>query len=273
MINKINELSDTEFTELIRNSTNIKEVLFKLGYSTIGNSWGYSQIKERMLILNLTPYDFKGKSVLSTPQSKSIKTEDLFKGKYPRSVIRRRIIKEKLLPYKCAICGIDSWNGKVLSLELDHINGINSDNRLENLRFLCPNCYSQTSTYGSKNSMLQQSDFNITKEIEDNVLNGYSKYKSIVKAAKWLGYKRELVRQVINNNGLNKLNLRFVIRYDLNHKEVKRYGSIAEMCRTLIESGEVNTKSIKVCRTSFLRNYREDNNKVWLNSYWKILDA
>ena len=237
MINKIKEISDKEFIELIKNSTNIKEVLFKLGYTTVGNSWGYSQIKERMLILNLTPYDFKGKSELAKSQNKKVKTEDLFNNKkHPRVVIRRRIIKE-------------------------------------NLRFLCPNCHSQTSTYGSKNSMIQQSDFNITKEIEDIILNGYKKYKSIIKTAKELGYKKELVRQVINNNGLNKINLKFVIRYDLNHKEIKRYGSLSEMCKCLIEANEVRTKSIKVCRTSFLRNYKQDNNKVWLNSYWKILDA
>ena len=94
-----------------------------------------------------------------------------------------------------------------------------------------------------------------------------------IKTAKELGYKKELVRQVINNNGLNKINLKFVIRYDLNHKEIKRYGSLSEMCKCLIEANEVRTKSIKVCRTSFLRNYKQDNNKIWLNSYWKILDA
>ena len=108
MINKIKEISDKEFIELIKNSTNIKEVLFKLGYTTLGNSWGYSQITERMLILNLTPYDFKGKSELARLQNKKVKTEDLFNNKkHPRVVIRRRIIKENLIPYKCAICGIN----------------------------------------------------------------------------------------------------------------------------------------------------------------------
>lgn len=274
MINKIKEISDKEFIDLIKNSINIKEVLFKLGYTTVGNSWGYSQVKERMLVLNLTSYDFKGKSPLKTLNERKIKTEDLFTNKkHPRVVIRRRIIQDNLIPYKCAICGIDSWNGKKLSLELDHINGINNDNRLENLRFLCPNCHSQTSTYGSKNSMIQQKDFNITKEIEDIVLDGYRKYKSIVKTAKALGYKKEVVRQVINNNGLAKSNSKFVIRYNLNHEEIKRYGSLTEMCQDLINNNEVRTKSIKVCRTSFLRNYKQDNNKIWLNSYWKILDA
>ena len=43
------------------------------------------------------------------------------------------------------------WQGQDLSLQLDHINGVNNDHRVKNLRFLCPNCYSQTDTYGGKN--------------------------------------------------------------------------------------------------------------------------
>jgi hypothetical protein len=48
-------------------------------------------------------------------------------------------------------CGIKEWNGKPISYQLDHINGDNMDNRIENLRILCPNCHSQTSTYGGRN--------------------------------------------------------------------------------------------------------------------------
>ena len=65
--------------------------------------------------------------------------------------LKERLVKEKYLEYKCAECGITEWNGKPLSLHLDHINGINNDHRIENLRFLCPNCHSQTNTYAGKN--------------------------------------------------------------------------------------------------------------------------
>jgi 5-methylcytosine-specific restriction endonuclease McrA len=56
--------------------------------------------------------------------------------------LKERLIKEGLLENKCAICGnIGEWMGKALTLQLDHINGEHTDNRIENLRILCPNCH------------------------------------------------------------------------------------------------------------------------------------
>ena len=73
---------------------------------------------------------------------------------YARHRLKARIIEEQMLPYECAIdvCDIkDEWHGKEVVLILDHINGINNDNRLENLRLVCPMCESQLPTYKSRN--------------------------------------------------------------------------------------------------------------------------
>lgn len=72
-----------------------------------------------------------------------------------RMKIRKKILKENLIPYKCAWCDLESiWNNKSITLQLDHINGINNDNRLENLRFLCPNCHSQTENFAGRANKL-----------------------------------------------------------------------------------------------------------------------
>lgn len=69
-----------------------------------------------------------------------------------RSTIKQVVLKHKLIPYHCSKCKNNGvWNEEILVLELDHINGIRNDNRIENLRFLCPNCHSQTDTNKGKN--------------------------------------------------------------------------------------------------------------------------
>ncbi len=71
-------------------------------------------------------------------------------------ILKKRLLKEGLLEYKCAICGnTGEWLGQPLTLQLDHINGDHFDHRLENLRLLCPNCHSQTETFSGKNKNIE----------------------------------------------------------------------------------------------------------------------
>lgn len=79
-------------------------------------------------------------------------------SKVSRGNIKNRIIYDNMLDYKCSECNVTNiWNGKELNLHLDHINGIHNDHRLENLRFLCPNCHSQTHTYAGRNKAYKNS--------------------------------------------------------------------------------------------------------------------
>ena len=66
-------------------------------------------------------------------------------------------LKGEYTPYKCSICGQEPfWNGQTLTLILDHVNGKNHDNRLENLRWVCPNCNQQLDTTGYKQMRVEQ---------------------------------------------------------------------------------------------------------------------
>ena len=270
MTNKIYELTDEQFISIIKNSTTIAEVLFKLGYSTKGNSWGFSMVRRRMDELNLSSSDFKGKSVY-LKQKKQIEEKDILKPncKHTRAVLRRFVLRNNLIPYKCAICGRVEWQGKTLSLELDHINGINNDNRLENLRFLCPNCHSQTTTYGSRNQQINESKYDITEDLRTLVETKYDEVKSIKLVSTLLGIRRSVVTKIVNESGQKHSNQKFVIRYDKDHNEIKRYGSLVECAKDLIKNNEVVTKRVKTCTRTIVYN----KDKYWLNSYWTILDG
>ena len=79
---------------------------------------------------------------------------DILEGKYPHyssHKLRLRLIKSGLKQDVCEECGQSNvYNGKPLSMQLDHINGDHYDHALKNLRIMCPNCHTQTSTHGSK---------------------------------------------------------------------------------------------------------------------------
>ena len=68
-----------------------------------------------------------------------------------RRTVKRALLRNGIISNRCEICGIESWQGRPLSMHLDHINGVRDDHRMENLRTLCPNCHSQTGTYGARN--------------------------------------------------------------------------------------------------------------------------
>lgn len=274
MTNRIYECSNEQFEQLIKSSINISEVLFKLGYTVKGNSWGFSQVRKRMDDLNLKMSDFKGRpAALKNVKVKNVTAEDLFKPncKHLRSVLRRYIINHQLLPYECAICGRSEWNGKTLSLELDHINGINNDNRLENLRFLCPNCHSQTTTYGSRNQQLNESKYEISDGLRKLVESTYEKEKSVRRTSSVLGIRRCVVTKIVNESGQKHSNQRYVIRYNIDGSEAERYGCLADAARWLMSNKLVKTSKIETAKRTL--RYNVDNNNIFAGFKWTILDG
>lgn len=85
------------------------------------------------------------------PRMPGMPIAQLLIGRRCRTHLKDRLLRAGLLRNECSHCGLQDWQGARLVMHLDHINGIRNDNRLENLRMLCPNCHSQTETYSGKN--------------------------------------------------------------------------------------------------------------------------
>jgi Zn finger protein HypA/HybF involved in hydrogenase expression len=86
--------------------------------------------------------------------SKILIGEEIVKNSYRNSItgaLKRYLYRNEIKKEKCEDCGITEWNNKKISFDLEHIDGNSSNNLLENLKILCPNCHSQTSTYKGRN--------------------------------------------------------------------------------------------------------------------------
>ena len=147
----------------IENSRSIAECLRKLGLREAGGN--YQMFKKYARFYGLTLDHFKGqawakgktvhtdKSIKRTTEKISYSNAIAFSENAPPSItggkLRKRLLK---LGWKerCKRCSVTKWQNEFLRMDIDHINGIPNDNRMNNLRFLCPNCHRLTKTWGNK---------------------------------------------------------------------------------------------------------------------------
>jgi predicted RNA-binding Zn-ribbon protein involved in translation (DUF1610 family) len=143
-------------------SRSVAEVLRKLGLQTTGGN--YRHINSRLRFFGVSTAHFSGQG-WSRGESTATDERLAARGRRMRRPDHEVFVENSLecngarltrrllrlgRAYSCSPCGIREWRGRPLSLHLDHVNGVNNDNRLENLRFLCPNCHSQTESYCKK---------------------------------------------------------------------------------------------------------------------------
>ena len=140
-----------ELEQIVKLAKSYKDLGRKLGYSSTCSGGTIKTIKRKCLEYNLDTSHFT--SIQNSDKIERSEENIFIKNSTAnQSTLRRWYEKGNYSEYKCSICHREPiWENKSLVLILDHINGINNDDRLENLRWVCPNCNSQLETTGSRN--------------------------------------------------------------------------------------------------------------------------
>lgn len=143
------KVTDKQIIDASLTSMTASEAASKLGIK-------YETYKKHALRLNTFKINPGGKG-LNKPKIDGvgkISLTEILEGLHPSyqtNKLRIRLIAEGIKQEKCEVCGIEDWNGKKLSFDLEHIDGNSRNHRLKNLMIICPNCHSQTDTYRGKN--------------------------------------------------------------------------------------------------------------------------
>lgn len=146
----LNSYTESELRAIVEKSNSWRDLARNLGYNCNSGDLKAS-IQKRIEELNISTQHFK--TVASNAIERNEGNIFIEHSTADQSTLRKWYLKGHYTEYQCFICGQEPiWQDKPLTLILDHINGVNNDDRLENLRWVCPNCNIQLPTTGRTNS-------------------------------------------------------------------------------------------------------------------------
>ena len=225
----IDTYSDQEFTEIVKKSLNFKDCLRTLGYSSDSGA-STKRLKQKIKQLNIDISHF----TCNNNENKVERTkENVFcKNSTCSQSTLRKWYKKENIEYICTICGQKpEWNGKPLTLILDHIDGDNKNDQLDNLRWVCPNCNMQLDTTNARNP--HRSDkfnncdicgrrINYKQKRCKECAEKYGHYNT-GKYKKDLPVTREELKNLIRNKPFRQIGIDFKISDNGIRKWCKRY--------------------------------------------------
>jgi hypothetical protein len=158
MINwRLRSYSREEFVEAWESSTYYSEVMEKLHLNKSGTA--HRIVKDTAKELGLS---FELINSVASRNKRNYSLEEILVPNSPYSnntTLKQRLFREGIKEERCERCGLDEWMGEPLLLTLDHIDGDNRNNSIENLKILCPNCHSQTPTWCGKNKTRKNREY------------------------------------------------------------------------------------------------------------------
>lgn len=162
--------SEERVRDAVSKSLNYCDSLRALGVPVRGNN--IATLKNNIKKYEIDTSHFTGRVYEKGPISRRYKSalEYLKDGtRIQSNKLREKIVAEGIKDYKCDCCGVSEWNGKPITLQLHHIDGDDTNNSIDNIRLLCPNCHSQTVNYrGNKTEKKRYYCPNCGREIVKN---------------------------------------------------------------------------------------------------------
>ena len=149
--------------EKIKNCYSFAELCRRLGLNLEGSNPKTLRKKLDLFGIDYSHFTGQGWNVGLKFKPRISKSLDLIlteNSTYQSYKLLKRLIIEGKKEKKCECCGSIKWNGREIPLELHHINGNRTDNRLENLQVLCPNCHALTDNYRGKKNQIVKSNSN-----------------------------------------------------------------------------------------------------------------
>jgi hypothetical protein len=150
--------TEPELREAVARSYSIAETLRNLGMSVSGGN--HATIRKYLALWEIGTHHFDPlhglREARARPRPRPLWEVLVKNSTYSRGTLKQRLYHEGLKERCCELCGQDeSWMGSRIALILDHVNGCSTDNRLENLRIVCPNCAATLDTHCGRNPALR----------------------------------------------------------------------------------------------------------------------
>lgn len=204
--------------KIISESKSQKEVLEKMGLRAAGSN--FSTLKKYIELYELNTSHFikcYNKMAFLSKENK-IPLNDILKenSTYNRTGLKIRLYEDGLKKRKCELCGQgEEWNGKHMSLILDHINGVYNDNRIENLQIVCPNCNATLDTHCGKNT--KEKIKNKIEQKEKNKINSFISRRRVERPP------FEKLKEEVNKIGLESVGRKYGVSGNAIKKWIKTY--------------------------------------------------